>query len=138
MSPMSIFQCDGPRKASLPTFPNVPRAGLAKTDLLSHGTQVPVPEQGVRVACAGTPPYSFAGPTKSTRSPPRLVPERFVPASKLSGSPVEAVKIPLHCQPPIVQRAREFRSLNFGKSQAKDATNICVWSKSEGPVSNWC
>src|SRR5690348_10389802 len=118
MSAMSIFQCDGPLNASLPTFPNVPSAGLAKTDLLSQGTQACVPEQGVRVACAGTPPYSFAGPTKSTRSPPRFVPERFVPARRLSGSPVDAVKIPLHVHPPIVQRSSALIPLNFGRSQA--------------------
>src|SRR5579875_32085 len=134
MRAVSTFVVLGPRKAPLPTFPYVPIAGSANSAVSSQGTHVvlPHPERGLAGA---TPPYRFNGPTKSARSPPRFVSERSVPAKTVIASPDWCVRIPDHCHPPNSARTARCAFVSSGRSQTNEATNRCVRSKSDGPVS---
>src|SRR5438477_13157854 len=83
-----------------------------------------------------TPPDWLAVPMNWARSPPKLVFDWSLPKRMVRASPVTRVNMPDHCQPPSDQRSNEFLPVNWGTSQTKEVTTRCVWSKSEGPVSN--
>src|SRR5579859_2080955 len=135
---MSMFQFVGPRKIPFPIFPNVPTAGCVNKAVSSHGTQMSPGVLGHpdRALTGATPPYWLAVPMNWPRSPPKLVFDRSCPERMVSASPETMVYTPDHCQPPRAHRSREFLLFRWGRSQTMEATTRCVWSKSEGPVSN--
>src|SRR2546425_12077451 len=116
----------------LPTLPNVFRSAWvnARFSQFLQGLVV--------IPAAAQDPGPRAAPTNLALSCPMPVPERFVPETIVSGRPVRALTMPPSCQLPKMLRARMFDLDKRGSCQMKDATKLCLRSKSERPRSNLC